>query len=215
MFDVPPSMKILQTHISDWFLDCTNDKINNLTLPSIHPVVSLSRSHYVCESYYSTVITEFKFSNAGLGNREPRLGYPRLTMCPLCPQQFPNTEFHLVMQCGSVADLRSTTNVTSFINICKLKGVSSQLTYDLFVNGLDSDKNQVFSVCYIERGRCLFDLRALWLSRWWPVIFRLVVLLLFYFFLFFTSLCFIILITILSIYSPHWGIALQIMFLFS
>ena len=166
MFDVPASMMILQSQISDWFLDSTNDKIISLSLPSIRPIVSLTRLQYVCESDYSSVISEFKFSNAGLGNREPRLGYHRMTVCPLCPQQFPNTEFHLVMQCSSVANLRSTTKIISFINNCKLKGLSSKVTYDLFINGFDSDKTQITVGCYIERGRCLHDLREFWLSKW-------------------------------------------------
>ena len=166
LFDTPPSVKILKTHISDWFIARLNSSITRMDLPCVHQVLSLQRSPYVCESSFAVVIAEFKLANAGLGNREPRQGHIRQLHCPLCPIQTPNTEFHLVIQCPSLSVMRATTNISSFISACRLKNIPFNRIFDLFVNGKDSDSDEISPHSYLERGKCLADMRQLWLSKW-------------------------------------------------
>ena len=62
--------------------------------------------------------------------------------------------------------MRSATQVSSFITSCHLKNISLSKTYSLFLNGKDSNLKDVDVLEYLERGKCLDDLRSLWLSLW-------------------------------------------------
>ena len=164
LFDVPPSVKILKTHINDWFLARLNATIVEMDLPCVRPVKGFCRSGYVSESAYAVVIAEFKLSNAGLVNREP--GHIRQPHCTLSPIPSPNTEYHLLIQCPSVSALRASSNISSFITGCRMKNLSFLKIFDLFVNGKDCDNKDITFLSYLERGKCLADLRQLFLSKW-------------------------------------------------
>ena len=166
LFTVPLSQKILMTHISDWFLSQLNSTLGTLSLPCISRVVRLSRAAYVCESAYAGVLAQFKLANAGLGNREPRQGHARKPYCPLCPVPTPTSEFHLAFICPSVSGLRGSTGISSFISSCCLRGVTIVKTYGLFISGKDSQGKDVDLPTYLDRGKCLDDLRSSWLSKW-------------------------------------------------
>ena len=120
----------------------------------------------MCESAYAGVLAQFKLANAGLGNREPRQGHARKSYCPLCPVPTPTSEFHLAFICPSVSGLRGSTGISSFISSCCLRGVTIVKTYGLFISGKDSQGKDVDLPTYLDRGKCLDDLRSSWLSKW-------------------------------------------------
>ena len=143
-----------------------NSTVKSLELPALGLVKSLKCSSYVCESSYSSVIAAFKLGNAELGNRAPRDGHLRRSLCPLCPVPSPNSEFHLVMCCSALSAMRSATQISTFITSCHMKNIDLQTTYSLFMNGKNSDGKDVDVNEYLERGKCMEDLRRLWLSLW-------------------------------------------------
>ena len=132
----------------------------------IRPVEKLSRARYVCEDEVSAVITQFKFDNANLGNKVPRMGYPRKPFCPICPVQHLSSGLHLLFVCGSLSALRVTTGLQSYINSCTLRNQTLETAYTLFVNGEDYSGTAVPLPEYLERGKCMNDMRNLWLSKW-------------------------------------------------
>ena len=120
----------------------------------------------MCESLLSAVITEFKFECAGLGNKQPRLGHVRKPFCPVCPVNAPNSGLHLLFISGSLSPLRWQTEIQFFLNLCLRKGFSLEETYRLFVNGYDWNNNPVSKTDYLERAKCMNDMRDLWFTKW-------------------------------------------------
>ena len=118
------------------------------------------------ENELSAVITEFKFDNAGLGNKAPRVGYPRKLFCPVCPTHHLVSSFHVLFVCSSLARLRMESGIQSFINSCTLKNISLEAAYGLFVYGEDCDGKEIQLMSYFERAKCMKDMRQLWLSKW-------------------------------------------------
>ena len=164
IFHPPRDPKVWKRLIYEHFLSSANAASANLAL--IGPLKSFSRLPYVSECEWSAVITEFKFENEGLGNKQPRQGKPRKPFCPVCPVKVANCGFHLLFCCSSLSKLRAETGITSFMTMCTLKGLTMLEAYSMFVNGEDSDKSQVSVSNYLERGRCMHDMRKLWFSKW-------------------------------------------------
>ena len=150
---------------SSYFLGKCNQVLTNY--PWVRQVdEKLSRARYVTENDMSAVITEFKFDHAGLGARIPRLGYKRKPYCPLCPVQRHSSCFHVLFECTSLSALRVSSGIQSFINSCRIKGISLNDSYDLFVNGEDSTGTNIPLLDYYERATCMDNMRKLWLSKW-------------------------------------------------
>lgn len=145
----------------------------NLTLSGyqwMRPLETLSRARYVSENELSAVITEFKFDNAGLGNKAPRVGYPRKLFCPVCPTHHLTSSFHVLFVCSSVVRLRIESGIQTFINSCTLKNITLEAAYGLFVYGEDCNGKQILLKSYFERAKCMKDMRQLWLSKWWMIL---------------------------------------------
>ena len=154
----------LKKSVGDYFLASVNRSASSLTW--IMPLMSFSRASYVCENVLSTVITEFKLECEGLGNKQPRLGHIRKPFCSVCPGNIPNTGLHLLFKCGSLSGLRQETGIQSYVNLGLWKGLSLDETCRLFVNGLDWSKKTVSKSDFLERGKCMSDMRILWLTKW-------------------------------------------------
>ena len=159
-----PQPSVLKGITSEFFLSKAN--ITASSLQWILPMEKLSRSSYVCESDYSTAISEFKLECAGLGNKQPRTGHLRKPFCPVCPNRCPNNGPHLLFECGSVSALRSETSLQSFLTQCQGKGLSTSQSFLNFVNGLGTDGQPIEHHDYLERGKTMRDMRDLWLSKW-------------------------------------------------
>ena len=164
LFSAPHIPRVWKRTTYEHFIAQTNSVVTSN--PWIMPLEHFARCHYVCESEWSTVITQFKLDVAGLGDKQPRPGHFRKPFCPICPVIAANSGIHLLFSCGSLAQLRSATGISSYMNLCKLKNISYDETYRLFVNGFDSNSNLVSVSDYLERGRCMSDMRELWLSKW-------------------------------------------------
>ena len=129
-------------------------------------MTKFSRKGYVCESKWSTTIAEFKYKNEGLGNKQPRTGRPRQAHCPLCLPVQPNNGLHLLFYCASMTKLRTETGITRFVTMSGLKGYSMETIYSMYVNGQDSNKEYITKSEYLERGKCMHDMRNGWLAKW-------------------------------------------------
>ena len=146
----------------EFFLATTNSLLSSLILP----LKSFSRLPYVCESKWSSVISEFKLGCERLGDKVPREGHRKMLFCPVCPGSHPNTGQHLLFSCSSLSALRSETGVTSFLSSCTLRGYDLDESYFIFVNGLDLNMTQINRLDYHERAKCMDALRNLWLLKW-------------------------------------------------
>ena len=149
---------------SSHFLNISNAALTRYSC--VDELSTFSRSRYVCENELSSMITKFKFDHADLGNKAPRPGYNRKPFCPLCPVLQRTSCFHLLFVCHSLAPLRVTTGIQSFINSTSINGISLESAFKMFVNGLDSNKKPVAIETYFERAKCMTDMRLEWLSKW-------------------------------------------------
>ena len=164
IFSPVPAPSIMKKLVGEYFLAKTNECVS--TLRWFQPLKKFSRASYVCENESSAVLTEFKLDCAGLGNKQPRLGHVRKPFCPVCPGRVPNTGIHMLFSCGSTSSLRLTTGIQAFITQCLLRGISMIGAYKLFVNGYTSQRKPISQSDYLERGKSMNDMRALWLTKW-------------------------------------------------
>ena len=164
IFTAPSVPRVWKGLSYEYFLSQTNAAMSSLLW--IRPLKSFARLPYVCESSWSTVISEFKFQNEGLGDRCPRQGRPRKPTCPVCPVMETNCGLHLLFCCSSLSSKRAETGISSFITLCEWKGYTLTETYAMFVNGEDSDGDPLSVADYLYRGKCMHDMRKLWLSKW-------------------------------------------------
>ena len=164
IFSPVPAPSQMKSLVGDYFLAKINTNISSFDW--VYEVKKLSKASYVCEDENSSVITQFKLDCAGLGDKQPRVGHNRKPLCPVCPLDVPNTGLHLLFSCGSVSALRIETGIQSFITQCRQNGLSLVACYRHFVNGLDTNSKPVPKHSYLERGKCMKDMRDLWLSKW-------------------------------------------------
>ena len=160
----PLTSKSLQLHLNSWFLAATNLDIVRLSLPCLVPLTSFTRERYVCEGDSCTTLASFKLSNAGLGNRAPRLGRQRSTDCSLCHGHL--DEAHVAFLCPHMDDYRyNHTDIMVFTSLCRTKGVFPQLAYKMYVRGLGWDRTLIPVSDYLKRGRTLQRVVDEWLRR--------------------------------------------------
>ena len=164
LFEPVPAPSLMKNEIGEHFLADINTKVACLNW--VPPLEKLSRAPYVCENEFSPVITEFKLDCAGLGDKQPRLGYNRQPQCPACPQRAPNTGLHLLFHCSSISPLRLVSGIQSYIAQGLHNGLDLSACYRNFVNGLDTTNKPVPMRAYLERGRVMKNMRDLWLSKW-------------------------------------------------
>ena len=148
----------------NYFIKSCNDVLSKYS--RITPLEQFTRARYVSENELSSVITKFKFENADLGDKAPRIGYLRKPYCPLCPVPHKTSCMHILFECSSLSAMRSDTSITSFITSAMVKNVDLESAYTLFVNGLDLCMNPVSLETYYERAKCMSDMRLEWLSKW-------------------------------------------------
>ena len=164
LYSAPVSQRLWKTIISEHFLASTNVALAAMNY--VRQLKRFKRQTYVCESVWSTTISEFKLECEGLGNKHPRNGRPRKPFCPVCPVKLVNDGFHLICVCSSLSKLRVVTGITSFMSTCALKNIPAIDAYELFVNGEDSSRRSIPVSDYLERGKCMHMLRKHWFSLW-------------------------------------------------
>ena len=118
----------------------------------------------MCPSQHLPTIASFKLANAGLGNKCPLPGKPRMTTCVQCPVPVLLNEEHLLFVCPSVQRTRVETGIDSFRTQCVLKGFSTNKMFVLFVNGMDLSGNRLPLGDYFERGAAMSAMRKAWLG---------------------------------------------------
>ena len=164
LFEPEPAPSTMKGLVGKYFLAQLNSKIS--AFKWIAPVTALSRSSYVCENEYSSIIAEFKLDNPGLGEKRPLLGHNRKPFCPLCPVRIPSSGFHMLFECSSISVLRINCGIQSYILQCEMKGLSLTTSYKYFVNGNNSNGKPIPQLEFLERGKCMKIMRDLWLSKW-------------------------------------------------
>ena len=77
-----------------------------------------------------------------------------------------NNEAHLLVECPSVETVHHGSGLSTFLNLCKLKGMSDHQAFSSYVNGFDVDGNHVARYDYLVRGKVLRDITELFLNCW-------------------------------------------------
>ena len=164
IFSAPSMPVVWKKKSNEHFLTSLNNLI--VQLPWLKPLDSFSRLAYVSENRWSRTISEFRMGCEGLGNKQPRSGYNRKPFCPVCPQRHPNNGMHLIFSCSSLSKLRSETGISSFLTVCSVKSIQIDNAYTMFVNGLDTENKSVSRQTFLDRAKCMHDMRQLWLTKW-------------------------------------------------
>ena len=160
----PPSIKSSKALLNTWFLHQTNLELQRLSLPCLTPLSAYKRLGYVCENEGAATIAKFRLNNAGLGNRAPRPGRQRTTLCSLCRGTL--DEFHVAFSCPCMDEFRyNNTDVMSFISLCRTKGIFPQVAFRLYLRGLDWNRNTVITKAFLKRGNTLQRILDEWLRR--------------------------------------------------
>ena len=63
-----------------------------------------------------------------------------------------------MVECRRTKDQRRKTGTSLFFSACKLRGISVNKGYKMFIEGQDVDGNSVTDQDYRERGRCLAEI---------------------------------------------------------
>ena len=162
----PPSLPIQVKGLCyDYFLKSTNASLEAYQwMPKID---SYARQPYVFENKWSSLITQFRLENEGLGNKHPVSGYPRRQFCPVCPGHgIPISGPHVLFFCSALDSLQSETCIKTFIQSCAKNDLTWEEAYFSYINGRDASKNVVLPNVHLERAKTMFMMRALWLSKW-------------------------------------------------
>ena len=165
LLDLPTSPATLTLLLDYFFLDKTNKMILDLGLPALVQKVDFKTRPFVTELQESLEIARFRYDSVNLGNHAPRPGFERKKFCVLCPSPVIVSGVHLV-RCPYLIDIQSSTGISSFFNICLLKGLDMNTTFAFYVNGLDSSGNYVGEEDYKSRGKALLKLTKMYLNRW-------------------------------------------------
>ena len=164
LFSAPPTIAFLKLHLNSWFIDHTNLVLFGMSLPCVSHLKTFSRARYVCEHDGCSTLARFKLNNAGFGNRAPRPGRQRTSVCSLCSGIL--DEAHVAFICPPMDDFRyDQTDLMVFMTMCRVKGTLQQLAYKMYLMGLDWNGEMVSTSVYLERGLTLERVANEWLRR--------------------------------------------------
>ena len=157
MLQLPPTEKSLRSHLEFWSLNVVNEKLSRMSLPCLSPLEKFSRQPYVMEHIGCSPLAQFRLCSASLGNRIPRPGHSKESVCSLCARKL--DECHVTISCQDLRLVRRGTSVQSFLIQCRVKRIPDRKTYTMFVNGLDSDGKEVATSVHLQRGDELMMLK--------------------------------------------------------
>ena len=162
LMQLVPTPHYLQLHLGTWFINETNRLIAALKLPCVAPISKFCRSDYVYEHHGCSSIAEFKFMNAGLGNRAPRLDRMRTQKCLLCFADL--DEPHVAFICPGVEKFRrQKTDIVHFRTICQVHNICPRSAFKKYVNGMEWNDQLLDRPSYSKRGVMLNILKNEWL----------------------------------------------------
>ena len=168
LYEVPLSVEALVNIMNKFFMDELQMKKQSSSISWLRLGNKLTRLSYTKEGVASETIAKFKYDRAGIGNKYPRENRAiRQIYCPLCPTMVPNTVSHIALFCPSIERIRSEQTVmSSFRNMCQVKGITDDDMFELFINGDDWSKKSVAFDDMMSRGCDLKLLLDAWLQRW-------------------------------------------------
>ena len=164
---IPSSVKSLSDTLDKHFLGVANKTIIKLkeSVPAVNELESWKDKVEVSESENFQWCMRFKYYNAPIGCREPRVGYTRRKFCPLCGVLAPLNELHLFL-CPTLKAIRAKLDIETFFNICKLYSDSDQQAFTKFVEGLSKTGDYLGIEEMINRGKQLSNLVDEFLALW-------------------------------------------------
>ena len=104
LLEMPPTSSILNRIMEQWSVECVNQRISLLSLPSVGELTRFERQSYVYEHQGLSILAQFRLGCAGLGNKQSRFGALRLKRCPLCCQLL--DELHVAFTCMDLEKFR-------------------------------------------------------------------------------------------------------------
>ena len=164
---IPSTVKSLSVSLDEHFLQYANSVIKNLQLnvPAVEELDSWKDTVNVSEDENYQWCQKFKYFNAPIGCREPRLGYTRRRFCPLCGVLATLNEMHLFL-CPALKTTRANLQIETFFNICRLYQDTETQTFSKFVNGMSVTGDYLGIEEMINRGKQLSLLVDHFLKLW-------------------------------------------------
>ena len=165
--EMPVLVKSLADSLDHHFLGVANKIISNLkeNVPALQELKGWTNPVNVSENENFQWCMRFKYFNAPIGNREPRVGYVRRKFCPLCGVLSILNELHLFM-CSELKSVRATLCIETFINLCILYGDSEKQAFSKFVEGMSQTGQYLGIEEMISRGKQLSNLLDKFLELW-------------------------------------------------
>ena len=114
------------------------------------------------DSKQSAIISKFRCSDAGLGNRAPLPDGRRQKNCFLCEQEgiwAKNNEVHLIMDCPSLANERLTTGIQLYRNLHRRirRSMTSERILAMYLGGDEPSVDMLW-----ERAKALDVMQEAW-----------------------------------------------------
>ena len=165
--EMPSVFKTLADTVDKHFLGVANTIIVRLkeNVPALCELKSWKDPVNVSENENFQWCMRFKYYNAPIGHREPRVGYIRRKFCPLCGVLAILNELHLFM-CPSLKSIRAALCIETFINMCILYNDSEQQAFTKFVEGMSHTGEFLGLEEMINRGKQLSSLVDKFLALW-------------------------------------------------
>ena len=107
----------------------------------------------------------FKYYNAPIGCREPRVGYTRRKFCPLCGLLAQLNELHLFL-CPALKAIRTKLNIETVFNLCRLYSDSEKQAFKKILEVLSKTGDYLGIEEMINRGKQLPILVDAFLALW-------------------------------------------------
>ena len=163
LFNAPPSLQFLKVHLENWAVNKVNSELLTHNLPYVQPIMKFVRQNYVLEHEGCTSLAEFRLSNAGLGNRAPRVNRQRTSSCSLCQGNL--SELHVAFECTRLHRFRlKHTGITRFLAMCLAGNVGASLAFKRYLLGLDWNGQPIPTSQFLERGLALRAVKERWLE---------------------------------------------------
>ena len=152
MVSFPPTEALIEEIVASSSLRRLNAKLDKLSsVPQLEDVVELSRARSAREGEDWHWVN---IARMGVWAIKRQLGVDgRNKYCSRDGMK--DTDLHCVTECSNTASVRKETGVSKFFTSAKLRGMSIEKSYALFVHGFDLEGRLIEESDYKERGRCL------------------------------------------------------------
>ena len=152
MVSFPPTEELIEEVVASASLEVLNCKLEKLSsVPKLDEIVELSRARSAREGEDWHWINIARMGAAAIQRQLGVNGRDKI-----CSRDgVTNTDVHCIAECSKTVNARRETEVNKFFTSARIRGLTIEKSYAVFVHGLDLEGNTIPDADYKERGRCL------------------------------------------------------------